>query len=96
MPDNNIQFLLGQLAEAVKPIPKMSEDLAEMKGAVTGLPCNEHTESIVGLADRVKEVEINRAGDKPKLALLWQILLWILGAGAMFAAGLVFANGGRL
>ena len=94
MPEDNIQFLLGQLAEAVKPIPKMSEDLAEVKGAVKGLPCDSHTNSIATLGARLSEVQLSSAGDKPKLALLWQVLLWILGAGAMFAAGLVFANGG--
>ncbi len=87
-------YLLGQIEERTRVIPEMQRDVSDIKGKVDNLPCGEQAARMERVEEHIEEVRIRAAGETPKLTLLWQILLWLLGAGVVFLAGAAFGNGG--
>ena len=91
---NSPDYLLGQIEERTRVIPEMQRDVSDIKGKVDNLPCNDQAARMERVEERVEEVRIQAAVERPKMALLWQILLWVISALVLFGAGTVLGNGG--
>ncbi len=88
------EFLLGQIEERTRVIPEMQRDVSDIKGKVDNLPCGEQAARMERIEEHVEEVRIQAATERPKMALLWQVLIWIVAALVGFGVSVVLGNGG--
>ena len=92
--ENGLQRLLGKIEERTRDLPEMQKDIGAIKGKLENLPCDEHARKLDHVGEQVDAVRIQAAAERPKMAMLWQILLWVVAALVGFGVSVVLGNGG--